>query len=128
MKRTRKPTIAELREREIYHLAKYKNPDPTPADLDEARRNMNSFYRLCALGERVAELSNNARTCNRASTKAEADREYKWFLRLDETFQKLYSLEIHSAGPAYCIAQTVNNSGAIAERIATYFYERRRDD
>ena len=32
MKRTKKPTIAELREREVYHLARYKNPDPTPAD------------------------------------------------------------------------------------------------
>ena len=128
MKKNRKPTIAELREREVYHLARYKNPDPTPADLDEARRNMNSFYRLCALGDRVAELSNDARTCNRASTKAEADREYKWFLRLDETFRKAYNLEIHSAGPAYCIAQTVNEYGAIAERINTYFYERGRDD
>lgn len=128
MKRTRKPTIAELRDREVYHLAKYKNPDPTPADLDEARRNMNSFYRLCALGDRVAELSNNARTCNRWSTMREADREYKWFLRLDETFRTVYGLEIHSAGPVYCIAQTVNECGAIAERIATYFYDRRRDE
>lgn len=123
MSRTRKPTIAELREREAYHLAKYKSPAPTPADIDEARRNMNSFYRLCALGNRVAELSNNARTCNRESTKREADREYKWFLRLDNTFKKVYNLEIHSAGPAYCIAQTVNTSGAIAERINLYFYE-----
>ena len=125
--RKRQPTIAELRERELYHLARYKNHDPTPADLDEARRNMNSFYRLCALGDRVCELSNDSRTCNRTSTKREAEREYKWFERLDKVFRTTYGLEIHSAGPAYCIAQTVNESGAIAERIATYFYDRRRD-
>lgn len=117
------PTIHELREREIYRLAKYKNSDPTPADIDEARRNMNSFYRLCALGDRVAELSNDARTCNRWSTKREAEREYKWFTRLDKVFRNTYNLEIHSAGPAYCIAQTVNESGAIAERISLYYYD-----
>ena len=41
-----KMTIAQQRERAVYQLAQRKNPTPTEQDLQDARKTMNSFYRL----------------------------------------------------------------------------------
>lgn len=49
----KKLTIAELREKEIEILVGFKTDNPTEVDYREARRNMNSFYRLCGLSEKI---------------------------------------------------------------------------
>ena len=45
----KKLTIAERREKELDILISYKTSNPTPADYKEARKIMNSYYRLCGL-------------------------------------------------------------------------------
>lgn len=52
-----KMTIAQLREREIERLVTFKTSNPTEQDYNEARRNMNSFYRLCGLCETNLNLA-----------------------------------------------------------------------
>ena len=55
----KKLTIAERREKELDILISYKTSNPTPADYKEARKIMNSYYRLCGLANRNLMLTNN---------------------------------------------------------------------
>ena len=117
-----KKTIAEMRAEEVVKLAKFKTATPTEADIQEARRNMNSFYRLAALDWRVSELENDPWTANRYSTKREAERAYNWFIRLDKVFSETYGLRIEYGGPLPSIGVTLPGGG-FAEKISRYFYE-----
>ncbi len=118
-----KRTIAELREKELETLVKYKTENPTDADFLEARKNMNSFYRLCGLCERNWYLANDEPTCNRKSTIASEEREEKWYKRLNKTFSKVYGLELVYCG--YCPSIGRNDEcGGFHEKIHTYFYNK----
>ena len=119
----KKYTLAERRENELKHLARFKTADFSGADIDEARRNMNSYYRLCALCERNAELENDERFCNRWSTKQSEEKEGRWFERLNKTFQETYGLELVYCGCMPSIGRKVEN-GAFIDEIGTWFYER----
>lgn len=60
----KKLTVAERRERELRFAAeRYSIP------YDELKHLMNRFYRLNGALERLSYLENDARTCNRRSTK-----------------------------------------------------------
>lgn len=116
-----RPTIAQLRERELARLVAFKTDNPTDDDFTEARHNMNSFYRLCGLAETNLYLANDSRTCNRASTKVSEDREARWHKRLDKTFKDTYGLRLVYCG--YCPSiVTVDEHGGCCERISRYFY------
>ena len=82
-------TIAQLRERELGRLVAFKTDSPTSEDYKEARRMMNSFYRLCGLCETNLYLTNDERTANRRYTHESEARENKWHKRLDkQVFQR----------------------------------------
>lgn len=114
-------TIAQLRERELTRLVAYKTNAPTEADFQEARKLMNSFYRLCGLSERNLYLTNDARTCNRASTKRSEEREDAWWRRLDKLFFHTYGLNLVYCGYAPSICKKLSN-GAVSEEIQRFFY------
>lgn len=115
-------TIAQLREREVKRLACFKNPNPTDEDIREARRNMNSFYRLCGLCETNLYLSNDERTCNRPSTVRSHDREDKWHYRLDRIFEETYGLRLVYCGYTPSIGTIDETCGGFSEKITRWFY------
>lgn len=114
-------TIAQLREREIERLARFKTDHPTDADYKEAQRNMNSFYRLCGLAETNLYLANNERTCNSLYTKKSEEREDAWHRRLDRIFHETYGLRLVYCGYAPSIG-TVDQNGGFSEKITRWFY------
>lgn len=116
-----KMTIAQLRERELNELVHFKTDNPTEADYDEARKIMNSFYRLCGLCETNLYLSNDSRTANRKSTQESEEREERWMKRLNDIFQKTYGLRLVYCGYAPSIG-TVKEHGGFSEKITRYFY------
>lgn len=114
--------IAELRRKELYRLVGLKKEPTTAADdLAEAKRIMNSFYRLCGLRERNLYLSNNERTCNWESTLESEKRESNWYDRLKKQFKNIYGLDLYyNTYP--CIGYRKTGGGVTVE-IEKYFYE-----
>lgn len=117
-----KMTIAQLRERELSRLVSFKTTAPTEEDFQEARKLMNSFYRLCGLSERNLYLANDARTCNLASTRRSEERESKWWSRLDNLFSQTYGLNLVYCGYAPSICKKLAN-GAVSQEIQRFFYD-----
>lgn len=118
----RQLTIAERREREIPRLVAFKTDTPTSEDFAEARKLMNSFYRLCGLCERNLYLSNEERTCNLSSTKRSEEREESWWRRLDAAFYNTYGLNLVYCGYMPRIV-TKYEHGGVSEKIQRFFYE-----
>ena len=117
-----KMTIAQLREKELYRLVSYKTENPTQEDYNEARRIMNSFYRLCGLAETNLYLSNDERTCNLHSTKESEERESRWYDRLNKQFQEIYGLCLFYSGYAPSIGVKYPGGGC-SEKITRWFYQ-----
>lgn len=115
-------TIAQLRAREVDRLVLFKTKHPTEGDYEEARRNMNSFYRLCGLSETNLYLSNNERSANSRYTKESEAREDRWFKRLDKTFKDTYGLRLVYCGYAPSIGEKLEHGG-FSEKISRYFYD-----
>ena len=118
----RKPTIAELREREIPKLVSYKTNTPCEADFEEARHLMRSFYRLCGLCERNLYLTNSETTHDKPWVIASEEKEDRWWRRLDEQFNKLYGLHLVYCGFMPSIVKRCEHGG-VAEKIYRYFYD-----
>ena len=121
--RKRKPSIKELREREVLKLVSFKTDNPTPDDIAEASSLMNSFYRLCGLCERNLYLSNNERTCNSRHTRESEDRASRWSDRLDEKFKNTYGLRLVYCGYLPSIGVVYQPGGGFSEKITRWFYE-----
>lgn len=117
-----KMTIAQLREKEVERLARFKNSEPTEQDINNARRIMNSFYRLCGLCETNLYLANDERTCNRQSTKDSEEREEKWVKRLNEQL-KPYGLQLFYCGYCPSIGIVEKPHGGCIEKITRWFYD-----
>ena len=115
-------TIAQLREREIDRLVGFKTDSPTSEDYKEARRNMNSFYRLCGLCETNLYLTNDERTANRRSTAVSEEREHQWHKRLDKIFRETYGLRLVYCGYAPSIG-IKDEHGGFQDKITRYFYD-----
>lgn len=116
-------TIAQLREMEVEKLARFKNPNPTEDDIAEARRNMNSFYRLCGLAETNLYLNNEERTCNTKRTADSNAKEDRWHKRLDKVFSETYGLRLVYCGYAPSIGVIHQPGGGFSERITRWFYQ-----
>ena len=114
-------TIAQMRERELGRLVRYKTDNPTEADYQQARRMMNSFYRLCGLCDREAELSNTWPDANTKRVKAMGERMMKWIDRLDAEFQEVYGLQFDFCGHLPHIVKQGNRGGADA--VQRFFYD-----
>lgn len=115
-------TIAQYRERELSRLVSWKTDKPQENDFDEARRMMNSFYRLCGLLEKCSILENDSRRCNSWYTQKESERACKWLHRLDNDFNRVYGLRLVCCG-IYPSIGIIKEHGAFAEKISTFFYE-----
>ncbi len=116
-------TIAQLREMEVDKLAHMKSAEPSEADYSEARRLMNSFYRLCGLCETNLYLANDERRHDSPYTKESEERETKWHKRLDAEFNRLYGLRLVYCGYAPSIGIIHENNGGFSERVNRWFYE-----
>ena len=116
-----KLTIAQLRELEIEKLVAFRTDRPTEDDYREARRLMNSFYRLCGLSETNLYLANNEYTCNRKSTAESEARESRWYDRLSNEFKEFCGLQLFYAGYAPSIG-IVTEHGGVSEKINRWFY------
>lgn len=116
-------TIAQLREKELDRLVSYKTNDPTEADFSEARKIMNSFYRLCGLCETNLYLSNNERTCNSPYTAKSEERERIWYERLNKQFQGIYGLSLCYLGYCPSIGIKQYPSGGFSEKVSRFFYK-----
>lgn len=118
----KKLTIAERREKELDILISYKTSNPTPADYKEARKIMNSYYRLCGLANRNLMLTNNENTYNRVSTHKSEERESKWFKRLQKTFKEIYGLDLFYVSWYPSIGAKDTTNGGIQELVHAIFY------
>ncbi len=120
--RVRKPTVAELRERELPKLAAFKTDNPTAEDIAEARRIMNRFYRLCGLSERNFYLSNDERYHALSSTRESEEKEARIWKKLDADVHRLYGLNIVYCGICPSIVERCEHGG-VSEKIGRFFYE-----
>jgi hypothetical protein len=118
-----KMTIAQLRERELDNLVKIKTKSPTEADYDEARRNMNSYYRLCGLCERNLYMQNDESMHDTRYAKQCEEKEDRWYKRLNQTFKRTYGIVLVYCGYFPSICYESNRPGcAGATAVNTYFY------
>ena len=118
-----KMTIAQLRERELEYLVKLKTDNPTEEDYDEARRNMNSYYRLCGLCETNLYLQNDARMHDTRYARESEEREEKWYKRLNKTFKETYGIILAYCGYFPSIVFEGDKPGCVgATAVSTYFY------
>lgn len=113
-----KKTIAQLRENAVYQLAKRKAAEPTEQDIANARRTMNSFYRLCGLDEQLLYLENDERMYGRPSTKEKSEKRDRWYERLNKIFQTEYDAQLEYFG--YC--PTICAKGTTQDLYLRYFY------
>lgn len=110
--RTRKITIAELREKQLDKLATITN------DYSVACNLMNRFYRLAGMETRLLYLENDERTCNKRYTVELAERRDKAFDRLNADFQKYGLILIY-----YGYIPTITDHEGGNAVIDTYFYD-----
>lgn len=91
-----KPTIAELRAREIARLATIiAGKDPTATDSREAARNlMHRYYRLAGMCDRLLILDNDERTANTRYTAALEARREALSAKLNADFGRLAGLTL----------------------------------
>lgn len=119
-------TIAEMRQKEVCRLAEMKkNPTTASEDIAEAKKIMNSFYRLCGLCETNLYLANNERTCNTKRTAKSEEREQKWFDRLNKQFTEIYGVKMFYFGycPSIMNFDKNDKSKPTSEAIHRYFYQ-----
>lgn len=116
-----KYTVAQKREMELVKLVSFRTYNPTEEDYREAKRLMNSYYRLCGLSETNLYLSNKESTCNSKYTKASEDKEMKWFKRLRREFEDYCGLTLFYT----CWYPSIglkDEHGGVETIIHAYFY------
>lgn len=118
-----KMTIAQMREREVRRLAEYHADVPTKEDLNEARRLMNSFYRLCGLAETNLYLANDPEKYSPKRLKASEEKESRWYDRLSKEFEKFAGLRLFYAGYCPSIGTVHPVTGTCTEKISRFFYQ-----
>lgn len=116
-------TIAQMREREIERLVAYRTETPTEADYKEARRLMNSFYRLCGLAETNLYRANNERLCNNAYTKELEEKEARWVERLSKEFTEFCGFVLFYGGYCPSIGTRDPRTGGVCEKVSRFFYQ-----
>ena len=76
-------TIAEKRTIAAVELA-----NRTTGNIENARKAMNAYYRLCGLEERLLYLENNEKTCNSYYTKELQKQEERAIERVKKYFEE----------------------------------------
>ena len=100
----RQKTVAEKRAEAVVTLAKRKTENPTAKDIADARRTMNSFYRLCGLRETQVNFDNDAYRYNLLISQQLEAREDRWYERLKGIFESKYNATLIYYGylPTIC--------------------------
>ena len=111
-------TIAQMRDRAVLQLAERKTATPTEQDIQDARRIMNSFYRLCGLDEQLLYLENDERTHDKPYTLEKAAKRERWFDRLNAIFKSEYNACLVYFG--YC--PTICANGTTQDLYLRHFY------
>ena len=114
-------TIAEKRKIELDRLVAFRTDNPTEEDRKEAKRLMNSYYRLCGLSETNLYRANNEHTCDSRYTKESEDRELRWYKRLRNEFEKYCGLTLFYACYHPSIG-TKDEHGGVETKVYAYFY------
>ena len=126
-----KLTVAQLRERELERLVMIKTTNPSEEDYAEARRNMNSYYRLCGLCERNLYMQNDERAHSTRYAMECEKREGRWYERLNKTFKETYGIYLRTPGTSLLLFTKVIGLGASGLPPSTHTFmiesERRRD-
>lgn len=120
-------TIAQLRERDVEYIAHFVNgewneTEPTEEKTENARRLMNSFYRLNGLAERNFYYSNDSRLHDRSWVKKSEEREDKWYKRLRKEFKENFGLDLYYSS-FYVSIGHVYERGGVSTVIYPKFYE-----
>ena len=119
-----KLTVAQLRERELERLVMIKTTNPSEEDYAEARRNMNSYYRLCGLCERNLYMQNDERAHSTRYAMECEKREGRWYERLNKTFKETYGIVLAYAGYFPSIVYEGDRPGCVGPTaVNTYFYD-----
>lgn len=116
----KKPTIAELRAKEVTRLA-YIIAAKTPnADGcgDIARNFMNRYYRLAGMCDRLLYLENDEHTANTRYTAELKERREKLFEKLNADFERYAGLMLIY----YSWLPTIADSKGGSDIINRYFY------
>lgn len=116
----RKPTIAEMREKDILRLAERTTK---PEAIEKARKALNSYYRLVGFSERLFYINNEERLYTRYSKNgilAEMEvQEDRWIKRLNE-YLKPFGLVVNYSGIYPSIVRKGERN--CIEEVFTYGY------
>lgn len=113
----KKLTIAEKREWAIDRLVTRK-AYPTTADWNQARKIMNSYYRLVGLCGRLLALDNTNSVYNAKESESMSKRASAWFDRLNKQFAE-FDAELTYFGWYPDIVK----KGTTQDLYLTYFYD-----
>ena len=118
----RKPTIAELRNKEVLELAKFDTISKTEEEKTaEARRTMNRFYRYVALRIRNFEDDNDERRQNTKWHQLSEAKEERILQALSKDIKERYNLDMCFAG-LYPTLGVIKNHCIEREYIRGYYY------
>lgn len=118
----RKPTIAELRSKEILELAKFDMISETDAErIEKARQTMTRFYRYVGLRVRNFEDDNNEKRQATAYHARQEAKEERIFLALSKDIKKRYNLDMCFAG-LYPTLGVIRDHCIEREYIRGYYY------
>lgn len=122
----KKLTVAQIRENNIYKLAKRSKNFETDINIfNKARKAFASFYRLAGFSERLFNINNDYELYKRYQGKrleAMEAREDAWIKRCNKYFSE-FNAEIYYNGiyPSI-IEKRENNSGCVNDLFLTSWY------
>lgn len=122
----KKLTVAQIRENNIYKLAKRSKNFETDVNIfNKARKAFNSFYRLAGFSERLFNINNDYELYRRYQGKrleAMEAREDAWIKRCNE-YLKEFNAEVYYNGICPSIIEKKeNNSGCVNDLFLTSWY------
>jgi hypothetical protein len=108
-----------IQKHEKYEKA-FENQDDNEVDsiIAETKKLMNSYYRFCALEERLLYLVNDEETANSRYTQEQEEKAERWRERLQAWFGR-YGMKLAYYG--WC--PRIESKSNQADRIETYFYK-----
>ena len=109
----KKLTVAEKRTKAVIELA-----NRTTGNIENARKAMNAYYRLCGLEERLLYLENDEKTCNSNYTKMLQEREERAITRVKKYFEEFNATLIW-----FGYLPTICETGTTRDLYLAHFYE-----
>lgn len=113
-----KMTTAQLREKAITQLVARKTEFPTAQDYKDARRVMNSYYRLCGLDTQLLTLQNDPNAYDKRYTLEKEEKRDKWYQRLNKILKNEYNAQLVYFG----YLSTICEKGTTQSLYLDHFY------